>query len=84
MLEPYGVKPNRISPFLNRLGPRMCLGHRFAMEEAKLALIRIYKRLTFTVVNEKVLRPDGQLDLQVGIVLKPRNGMWVVPQVLSE
>lgn len=63
-----------------RLGPRMCIGHRFAMEEAKLALIRIYRRLTFKLVEEK-LPPSGELEIQVGIVLKPKDGLWVVPQL---
>jgi cytochrome P450 len=58
----------------------MCIGHRFAMEEAKLALIRVYRRLTFKLVEEK-LPPGGELAIQVGIVLKPKNGMWVVPHI---
>jgi cytochrome P450 len=62
----------------------MCIGQRFAMEEAKLALIRIYQRLTFTVIKEKVLLPNGEVDVQVGNALKPRNGMWVVPKVRSD
>lgn len=65
------------------VGPRMCIGQRFAMEEAKLALIRLYQRLTFTVVKEKVLLPTGEFDLQAGNALKPRKGLWVVPKVRS-
>lgn len=62
-----------------RVGPRMCIGYRFAMEEAKLVLIRIYRQLTFELVKEK-LPSSGQLELQMGVVLKPKDGMWVIPK----
>ncbi|KAG2442182.1 hypothetical protein HYH02_009670 [Chlamydomonas schloesseri] len=64
--------PHAHSPF--GFGSRMCIGWKFAVQEAKVALATIYQRLTFE------LEP-GQVPLKtaVGITLSPRNGVWVRP-----
>ncbi|KAG2434665.1 hypothetical protein HXX76_007558 [Chlamydomonas incerta] len=64
--------PNAHAPF--GFGSRMCIGWKFAVQEAKVALATLYQRLTFE------LEP-GQVPLQtaVGITLSPRNGVWVRP-----
>ncbi|KAI8476255.1 MAG: cytochrome P450, CYP711 clan [Monoraphidium minutum] len=55
-------------------GPRMCIGWRFALNEAKIALVRLHQRFTFD------LQP-GQVPLQLrqGLTLSPANGVWVTP-----
>ncbi|KIZ06916.1 cytochrome P450 [Monoraphidium neglectum] len=55
-------------------GPRMCIGWRFALNEAKIALVRLHQRFSFE------LRP-GQVPLKLrqGITLSPADGVWVRP-----
>jgi len=50
-------------------GPRMCIGYRFALEEAKLALIRIYRRFSFRVHSSMLL----PLSCTMGVTLAPRT-----------
>ncbi|GAX81208.1 hypothetical protein CEUSTIGMA_g8640.t1 [Chlamydomonas eustigma] len=66
------VKPNAFIPF--GVGGRMCIGYKFALQEAKVALIRMYSALTFA------LEP-GQVPLQIsyGITAGPKHGVWVRP-----
>lgn len=68
------VKPNSHIPF--GMGARMCIGYKFALMEAKVALIRLFSHLTFD------LEP-GQVPLPIayGITSSPKNGIWVRPRL---
>ncbi|XP_064405389.1 cytochrome P450 3A24-like [Halichondria panicea] len=54
-------------------GQRKCLGMRFALLEAKLALIHLLRRFTFTQT------PDTEVPLQVsiGMSVAPKNGIFL-------
>lgn len=55
------------------VGPRNCIGQRFALEEIKLALIAIYREHTFKL-HAKTELP---LQLRAGITLSPAHGIWM-------
>jgi thromboxane-A synthase len=55
------------------LGPRNCIGQRFALEEAKLALIALYREYTFKLHSHT----EVPLKLKAGITLSPENGIWM-------
>jgi cytochrome P450 len=50
-------------------GPRVCIGNRFAMMEAKLVLARAIQRFQFDPT------PDTDLTLFPSVTLRPRNGV---------
>ena len=50
-------------------GPRICIGNRFAMMEAKLALAAIARRFRFE------LAPETKVDLFPSVTLRPRGGL---------
>ncbi|GAX81209.1 hypothetical protein CEUSTIGMA_g8641.t1 [Chlamydomonas eustigma] len=61
------VKPSTFIPF--GLGARMCIGYKFALLEARIALIRLFSKLTFVLepgqIHRKILnppRPNLQMD----------------------
>lgn len=53
-------------------GPRMCIGWKFALQEAKIALVRLYQRYTFELT-------PGQIPLKVqqNLTLSPKGGVYV-------
>ncbi|GAB5551713.1 MAG: cytochrome P450 [Saprospiraceae bacterium] len=51
-------------------GPRLCIGHHFAMLEMSLVLARMAGRYTFKPVN-------SQVDPLALITLKPKSGIWM-------
>ena len=55
-------------------GPRHCIGMRFALLEAKLALATMLRRFEFEAVT------DPPLDLSMQITLQPEDGIDVVPR----
>ncbi|KAG2429765.1 hypothetical protein HXX76_010549 [Chlamydomonas incerta] len=72
-LQPRGAAQQHAhAPF--GYGSRMCIGYKFAMQEAKVALATLYRRLTFK------LDPGQQpLKLVASITMSPRGGLRVTP-----
>lgn len=58
------------------MGPRMCIGLKLALEEARIALIRMYQRFTFHL---DPTRNQVPLPVKIGITMSARDGVWVVP-----
>ncbi|KAL3159252.1 hypothetical protein ABBQ32_011220 [Trebouxia sp. C0010 RCD-2024] len=54
-------------------GPRMCIGIKLAVEEATIALIRLYQQFTFQL-SENCVEP---LDLKQAITMSPKGGVPV-------
>eukprot|EP00245_Coleochaete_scutata_P004587 TRINITY_DN17308_c0_g2_i1.p1 TRINITY_DN17308_c0_g2~~TRINITY_DN17308_c0_g2_i1.p1 ORF type:complete len:540 (+),score=83.19 TRINITY_DN17308_c0_g2_i1:94-1713(+) len=86
--QPFEFKPERFAPgegekgarhsyaFLPfGAGPRVCIGSRFALEEAKITLVHLYKNFTFTVDEEKL--NNRELELDVGLTIRPKHGIPV-------
>jgi cytochrome P450 len=53
-------------------GPRLCVGYKFAMMEAKVALVRLYRNYTFCVDESKT--PLSRLNWEVAGVPHTKNG----------
>ncbi|KAG2423102.1 hypothetical protein HXX76_002327 [Chlamydomonas incerta] len=54
-------------------GPRMCIGWRFAMQEAKTVLSRLVQAVEFSLAPGQAM----PLDTVAGLTLAPRHGVWV-------
>ena len=55
----------------------MCIGHKFAMEEAQLTLISLYRNFRFALDDTKMTPLGKELEIAAGVVLKPKHGIWV-------
>ncbi len=57
------------------VGPRKCIGYKFALEEAA----QLHRRFTFRL--DPARHPGGAdaLELSTGITLSVKGGLWVVP-----
>eukprot|EP00195_Chlamydomonas_chlamydogama_P006774 CAMPEP_0202905894 /NCGR_PEP_ID=MMETSP1392-20130828/36493_1 /ASSEMBLY_ACC=CAM_ASM_000868 /TAXON_ID=225041 /ORGANISM="Chlamydomonas chlamydogama, Strain SAG 11-48b" /LENGTH=540 /DNA_ID=CAMNT_0049594191 /DNA_START=120 /DNA_END=1742 /DNA_ORIENTATION=- len=53
-------------------GPRMCIGYKFAINEAKLTLLRLYQRFTFELEAGQV-----PLKTQTGLTQGPASGIHI-------
>lgn len=76
---PKQFRPDRFDPNLKAkkeaffpfgAGPRLCIGHHFAMLEMSLVLARLAGKYTFKPINEEV-------DKLALITLKPKIGIWM-------
>jgi cytochrome P450 len=63
------VHPYAFIPFGG--GPRLCIGHHFAMIEMKLAIAELMHQFEWT------LQPGQQVDFVPLITLRPRNNIWM-------
>jgi cytochrome P450 len=52
----------------------MCIGWRFALQEAKITLVVLYQRYTFELSPGQV-----PLQLQQNLTLAPKGGLWATP-----
>lgn len=62
------------------VGPRRCIGWRFALEEAVICLAQLYRRFTFALDADK--HPEGEpLEiLSTAATIAVKGGCWVVPK----
>ncbi|DBA69441.1 TPA: hypothetical protein ACH3X2_012787 [Trebouxia sp. C0005] len=56
------------------LGPRMCIGIKLALEEAIIALVRLYQTYTFKLSGELL---QHALEVKQTITISPKNGVPV-------
>ena len=54
-------------------GPRICIGHRFAIMEAVLILVTMVQRFRLE------LQRDGPVETLPSITLRPKGGVWAAP-----
>lgn len=54
------------------LGPRMCVASNFALTEAKLALITLYRQFRFSIA------PNYEFKVKMGATVSPVNGVQVL------
>ena len=55
----------------------MCVGNKFALEEARIALIVMYRNFEFKLDETRMPTAHKDLEIEAGIVLKPKGGVWV-------
>jgi len=53
------------------LGPRICIGAGFALQESSLILAKLLKHFRFEFVAEREPRPVGRL------TIRSENGIWL-------
>ena len=58
-------------------GPRMCIGYKFAMQEAMMMVVELYSTFHFTLDEKRSKCEKGEIEIDAGAVLKPRHGVWV-------
>lgn len=63
-------------------GTRVCVGQRFALQEAKITLARLFQRFTFKLSPGQ--EDEAGLQLQSFFTLGPKEGIFVVPVLRTE
>ncbi|OEL22479.1 Cytochrome P450 711A1 [Dichanthelium oligosanthes] len=85
--DPGAFRPERFDPACEEqrrrhpcahipfgVGPRACVGQRFALQEVKLSMVHLYQRFVF----RRSPRMESPPELQFGIVLHFKNGIKLV------
>ncbi|XP_062233935.1 cytochrome P450 711A1-like [Phragmites australis] len=85
--DPSAFRPERFDPACEEqrrrhscahipfgVGPRSCVGQRFALQEVKLSMVHLYRRFVFRPSP----RMESPPELQFGIVLNFRRGVKLV------
>jgi len=74
--RPGGPEPSHpyaYSPF--GLGPRACVGQKFALEEMKLATIEMLRRFRFEPMPGQ--KSSSEMPIRTGITMQPIEGIWI-------
>ena len=67
------LHPAPRSPF--GLGPRACVGQKFALEEMKLATIEMLRRFRFEPMPGQ--KSSSEMPIRTGITMQPIEGIWI-------
>ncbi|WVZ79698.1 hypothetical protein U9M48_027250 [Paspalum notatum var. saurae] len=86
--DPGAFRPERFDPACEEqrrrhpcahipfgVGPRACVGQRFALQEVKLSMVHLYQRFVF---RRPPRMEESPPELQLGIVLNFKNGIKLV------
>eukprot|EP00775_Hariotina_reticulata_P005689 gene5689-5927_t len=71
--SPAAVERNQLAWLAFGAGPRLCIGYKFALNEAKTVLVSLWQRYDFALDLSKTSDPPK---LRPGITLGYRNGLW--------
>ena len=55
----------------------MCIGYKFAMKEIQFTLISLYRNFIFALDDTKMPPLGKELEIEAGIAVKPKHGIWV-------
>jgi hypothetical protein len=71
--SPEALERNQLAWLAFGAGPRLCIGYKFALNEAKTVLVSLWQRYDFELDTART--PDPPL-LRPGITLGYREGLW--------
>jgi hypothetical protein len=71
--SPEALERNQLAWLAFGAGPRLCIGYKFALNEAKTVLVSLWQRYDFELDTART--PDPPL-LRPGITLGFREGLW--------
>jgi hypothetical protein len=71
--SPEALERNQLAWLAFGAGPRLCIGYKFALNEAKTVLVSLWQRYDFALDPQRTAEPPL---LRPGITLGYRDGLW--------
>ncbi|WIA07921.1 hypothetical protein OEZ85_007399 [Tetradesmus obliquus] len=71
--SPEALERNQLAWLAFGAGPRLCIGYKFALSEAKTVLVSLWQRYDFQLDSSRTAEPPL---LRPGITLGYRDGLW--------
>jgi cytochrome P450 len=71
--SPEALERNQLAWLAFGAGPRLCIGYKFALNEAKTVLVSLWQRYDFALDPQRTADPPL---LRPGITLGYRDGLW--------
>lgn len=80
--SPEAQERNQLAWLAFGAGPRLCIGYKFALNEAKTVLVSLWQRYDFSLDTTRTSDPPK---LRPGITLGYRDGLWckVMPRACN-